>query len=124
MDTNSSRQKTGLALAGLLSAINIPSVAMPTPDGEAGPPFAILVLGTALGVIGLVAVVIGWRTGNQAAFRVAAGTLVVNALSSLPAFFVDVPVGLKLAVGVSVALTVAAVVLMFSSSRRAVPVLD
>ena len=32
------QQKVGLVLAGMLSAINIPSVLIPTPDGEVGPP--------------------------------------------------------------------------------------
>ena len=120
---HSGRQRTGLVLAGVLSAINIPSVFTPTPDGEVGPPFGVLVLGTVLGVIGLVAVVLAWR-GNRGALRVAAGALVINLLTALPAFFVDVPVWIKLAVGLSVLVTVAAIVLMFSGARRPVAVLD
>ena len=117
METISGRQRAGLVLAGVLSAINIPSVFTPTPDGEVGPPFGVLVLGTVLGVIGLVAVVLAWR-GNRGALRVAAGALVINLLTALPAFFVDVPVWIKLAVGLSVLATVAAIVLMFSGARR------
>ncbi len=124
MSSTTTRQKIGLGLAGLLSALNITSVFLPTPEGETGPPFAILAVGTLLGVIGLVAVIIAWRSGNRAAIRVAAGTLIINMLTSLPAFFVDVSAALKLLVGVSVLLTVLAVGLMFSPSRRAVPVLD
>ena len=45
-------------------------------------------------------------------------------LTALPAFFVDVPVWIKLAVGLSVLATVAAIVLMFSGARRPVAVLD
>jgi len=123
MDTISTRQKVGLVLAGLLSATAIPSVLVPTPEGEVGPPMAILVLGTVLGVIGLVAVIAAWR-GSGLALRVAAGALIVAALTSLPAFFVDVPAGIKLATGVSVLVTIAAVVLMFSPARRPAPVLD
>ena len=124
MSSTTTRQKIGLGLAGLLSALNITSVFFPTPEGETGPPFAILAVGTLLGVIGLVAVIIAWRSGNGAAIRVAAGTLIINLLTSLPAFFVDVPAAVKLLVGVGVLLTVLAVGLMFSPSRRAVPVLD
>ncbi|MEJ7744515.1 MAG: hypothetical protein WKF73_19460 [Nocardioidaceae bacterium] len=124
MSSTTTRQKIGLGLAGLLSALNITSVFFPTPEGETGPPFAILAVGTLLGVIGLVAVIIAWRSGNRAAIRVAAGTLIINLLTSLPAFFVDVSAAVKLLVGVSVLLTVLAVGLMFSPSRRAVPVLD
>ena len=77
-----------------------------------------------LGVgLGLVAVVLAWR-GNRGAVRVAAGALVVNLLTALPAFFVDVPVWIKLAVGLSVLATVAAIVLMFSGARRPVAVMD
>jgi len=124
MNTISGRQKAGLVIAGLLSLANAPSVFIPTPDGEEGPPFVVMVLGTILGVVGLVAVVIAWRKANQAAFRVAAGCLVITLITALPAFFVDVPAGIKILVAGSVALTVLAVVLMFSPARRAVPVLD
>ena len=120
METTSGRQRAGLVLAGVLSAINIPSVFTPTPDGEVGPPFGVLVLGTVLGVIGLVAVVLAWR-GNRGALRVAAGALVINLLTALPAFFVDVPAWIKLAVGLSVLATVArdrADVLRCPPSRR------
>ena len=50
----------------------------------------VLWAGTILGVVGLVAVVIAWRSGNRAALRVAAGALIITALLSVPAFFVDV----------------------------------
>ena len=71
-----------------------------------------------LGVVGLVAVIVAWRTGNRAALRAAAGAIIVVTLTGLPAFFVDIPAGIKLLVGVSVLLTIAAVVLMFSPGRR------
>jgi hypothetical protein len=112
------KQKVGVGVAGLLSLANLPSVLVPTPDGEEGPPFAILVLATILGVIGLVAVVLAWRR-NRVALRVAAGVIIVSALTSLPAFFVDVPTGIKVATAVTVVLTVVAVALMFSGRRPA-----
>ncbi|MBA3309815.1 MAG: hypothetical protein H0U28_07105 [Nocardioidaceae bacterium] len=124
MSPTTTRQKVGLVLAGVLSAINISSVFFPTPEGDTGPPLAILVVGSVLGVVGLVAVVVAWRSGNRAAIRVAAGALIINLLTSLPAFFVDVPAVVKLLVGVGVLLAVLAVGLMFSPPRRSVPVLD
>ncbi|MFY9916533.1 MAG: hypothetical protein WAK18_17805 [Nocardioidaceae bacterium] len=124
MSTTTTRQKIGLGLAGLMSAGSIPSVFFPTPDGKTGPPMAILVLSTVLGVVGLVAVVIAWRSGSRAAVRVVAGALIIGLLSSLPAFFVDVPAVVKLMTGVSVLVTVLAVVLMFSPAQRRVAVLD
>ena len=129
MNTTSSntphgRQKAGLILAGLYSLVNIPSAFFPTPDGSEGPPLEILVIGSLLGVVGLVAVVVAWRTGNRAALRVAAGAIIVVTLTGLPAFFVDVAAGIKLLVGLSVLLTIATVVLMFSPPRPSAPVLD
>jgi hypothetical protein len=123
MNRTSARQKVGLGLAALLSVTAVPSVLNPTPDGEVGPPFGIVLLSTVLGVIGLVAVVAAWR-GNRGALRVAAGAVILNTLTSLPAFFVDIPAWVKLLVGVSVLIGIASVVLMFSPARRPVPVLD
>ena len=124
MNTASKRQKVGLVLAGLYSALNILGVLFPTPDGQVGPPIGILIIDSVLGLLGLVAVIVTWRTGNRAALRVAAGAIIIMTLTALPAFFVDVPAGIKLLVGVAVLITIAAVVLMFSPGRRSTPVLD
>ncbi|RAS67435.1 hypothetical protein C8D87_103774 [Lentzea atacamensis] len=117
------KQKVGLTLAALYSLANIPSALLPAPEGEVGPPLAILVVGSVLGVIGLVAAVLAWR-GNQVALRIAAGAIIVATLTGLPAFFVDVPMAVKALVGVSVVLTVVTVVLMFSGKRRLPAVTD
>lgn len=123
MNHHSTRQRVGLAIAALMNLASLPSGFASTPDGELGPPDAVLVLGSVLSLVGLVAVVIAWR-GNRAALRVAAGALILGAITSLPALFVDIPLWLKLAAAVSVVLTVVAVLLMFSPTRRPVPVLD
>lgn len=115
------KQKVGLVLCGLYSLANIPSALVPTPEGETGPPLGILVIGSILGVVGLVATVMAWR-GSNVALRVAAGAIIVVTLTALPAFFVDVPAWVKSLVAVAVLLTVAAVVLMFSGNRRSAPV--
>jgi hypothetical protein len=117
------KQKVGLVLCGLYSLANIPSFLEAPPDGEEGPPMAILVVGTILGVVGLVATVMAWR-GNRVALRVAAGAIIIVTLTGLPAFFVDVPMFIKALVGVSVVLTVVAVVLMFSGDRRPASITD
>ena len=116
----STKQKVGLVLCGLYCLSSIPSVLESQPDGEEGPPMAILVLSSVLGVIGLVAVVAAWR-GSRLGLRVAAGALIVSALTGLPAFFVDVPAGIKLLTGVSVLVTIGTIVLMFSPARRPAP---
>ena len=118
------RNKIGLGLAGLISLTNVPSVFESAPDGEVGPPMEVLVLDTVLGVIGLVAVVIAWRTGSRTALRVTAACLVVVLVSALPALFVDVPDFIKIIVAVFTVLTLAALVLMFSGDRRPAPVVD
>ncbi len=119
------RQRVGIGIGALLSLISLPSILTPTPEGETGPPIAILALGTVLGLVGLVAAFLAWR-GNRGALRVLAGTVIVNMLTALPAFFVDVPAWLKLGVGVTVLLALAAVVLMFTPDRQpaAVPAMD
>ena len=123
MERTSTRQRVGLVSAGLLSLTSITSAATPTPDGETGPPYGVLVLGTVLGVVGLVAVIMAWR-GNRAALRVAAGAIIINMLTALPAFFVDVPAWLKLLVGLVTLVSIASVVLMFSPARRPAGTLD
>jgi len=117
------RQKVGLVLCILYSLANIPSVLESAPDGEEGPPMAILVVGSVLGVLGVVAGIMAWR-GNRVALRIAAGAIVVVTLTGLPAFFVDVSMAIKALVGLSVVLTVVAVVLMFSGDRRPASVTD
>ena len=117
------KQKVGLVLCGLYCFTNIASVLFPAPEGEDGPPMGILVIGSILGVVGLVAAVMAWR-GNRVALRIAAGAMIVITLTGLPAFFVDVPMAVKALVGFSVVLTVAAVVLMFSGDRRPTSITD
>ncbi len=124
MSAISTRQKVGLVISGLVDLANIPSAFTSTPDGEVGPPYAILLLSSVIGIVGLVATVLAWR-GNGAALRVAAGALVINVLTALPAFFVDVPAFVKALTALAVVVTVAALVLMFSGPvRRPVPVTD
>jgi hypothetical protein len=124
MNTTSKRQKVGLVLAGIYSALNIAGVLFPPPEGEVGPPIGILIVDSVLGLVGLAAVIITWRTGNRAALRVAAGAIILMALTALPAFFVDVSAAIKLLAGVSTLIVIVAVVLMFSPGRRPTPVLD
>lgn len=120
MDELSTRQKVGLVLAGIYGAVNIFSVATPAPAGAEGPPMVVLVADSVLGAVALVAAVVAWRTRNRAMIRVAAGALVIIAITALPAFFVDVGAWVKVLVAVSTLATVAIVVLLLSPARRAV----
>ena len=116
------RQRVGLGIAGVLSVLNIVSVFQPTPEGETGPPLVVLVIGAALGLVGIVGAVLAWRSGDRRTLRVVGGAVIVMALLALPAFFVDVPAGLKAAVGVTVLATILSCVLMLSTSRDSVEV--
>ena len=118
------RTRAGLVLAALLGVADVVSAFFPTPGGEVGPPLPIVLLGGLLGIATLAAVVVAWRTGRRGALRVIAGTRVLSAITALPAFFVDVPAGLKLAVAVAVVLTVVCVVLVLAPTRRSASVVD
>ena len=117
--------RAGLILAFLLGLLDVTSLAFPAPEeAQAGPPFAVVVLGAILGVITVGAAVVAWRTARRGAIRVAAGARIISAILALPAFFVDVPPWLKVAVGVFVVLTVATVVMMLAPRRQPQPVTD
>ena len=74
-----------------------------------------------LGVVGLVAVVIAWRTGNRAALRVAAGALDRQRCSTrCRRSSSTCRPGSRRSSAFAVLLTVLAIVLMFSAARRPV----
>jgi hypothetical protein len=98
------RQKIGAALTGLLLAGSATSALAPTPGGEIGPPYVVLVAGSLLSVSGLIALLIGFVRRSRSAFRLAAGALIAIQLTALPAFFAPVPASTRLMVAVSVLL--------------------
>lgn len=114
----STKNKVGLGLAIFYAVTNLPSAFVPTPEGETGPPMAILVVCSVLAAVALVAGVMAWRTGSRPAARLAAASLIIITLTSLPAFFVDVPAAIKILVAAGVVLTVVFTVLIFSPSKR------
>lgn len=120
MDTNgtTARQRIGLVIAVVLSVFNIVSIASPTPEGETGPPIEVLIIGAVVGVVGLVASVLAWRSGSRRMLRVVCAALIVMLLGALPAFFVDVPVGIKVLVGAVTLITLVACGLLLSPSRE------
>jgi hypothetical protein len=122
--TYSKLNKAGFVLALLLGVGDVASLLQPTPDGEVGAPYAILLIDALLGVITIVAVIIGWRTGRRGAVRIAAGARIVSMVTALPAFFAGVPTGVLLIVSLSVVVTIACVALMLFPSRVPVPVSD
>jgi hypothetical protein len=110
-------QRAGLVVGGLFCVLM--AIPMSPPEGEVGPPLAIIVLVSVLGLIGLVATVLAWRTRAPVWRRVLAGVLILNAVSALPAFFVPgVPLLFVVYGAVTEVLTVLVVVLLFSGRRR------
>jgi hypothetical protein len=116
--------KTGLVLAFLLGLADLTSPFQPTPDGQVGPPYPILILDGLLGLITVVGVVVAWRTARRGVVRIVAGARVISMITALPAFFVDVPAGLKALVGLVTIITIASVAMMLAPARRPVPVTD
>ena len=115
----STKNKVGLGLAIVYAITNIPSAFVPPGTGtEDGPPMAILWACTVLAVVALVAGVMAWRTGSRPAARLTAASLIVVTLTGLPAFFVDVPAGIKILVAAGVVITVVFTVLIFSPAKR------
>jgi len=111
------KNKVGLGLAVLYAVVNIPTVFIPVDNGD-GPPFAIGLICTVLAVVATVAGVVAWRRGSRPAARLTAASLIVITLTALPAFFLDVPAGVKVVAAVGVLVMVAIVALMFSGPQR------
>jgi hypothetical protein len=120
----STANRVGIGLAVVLSLMDFASLLVPTPPGEVGPPYVVLLLSAALGVVTLAAVVVAWRSGSRGALRIAAGARVVSAITALPAFFLDVAAWIQLVVALTVVLTIACVLLMLAPARRSAPVTD
>ena len=118
------RNRVGLGIAAVLGLADCTSLAFTTPDGEVGPPIAVLILTTICGLVTLVATVPAWRRGDRPATRLVAGSRIVSAVAGLPVFFVDIDPALVVLAAVGVALTVIAVVLMLTPARRTVAIED
>jgi hypothetical protein len=114
------KNKVGFVLAILLGLTDVPSVLGPTPEGEVGPPIAVLVLSTVCGLVTLAAVTYGWTRRSWPAIRAAAGARIVSLLLAMPAFFVDgLPGFFRVAAAVFVLVTIGTVVLMLIPARPA-----
>lgn len=112
--------KIGFVLALLLGLMNVASLASPTPDGEVGPPLAILIVDAVLGAGVIVAVLVGWLRQRKSAIRAATVLLILAAITALPAFVTpDVPSAIVATAGVYVLLTIVTIVLMLKPGRRA-----
>ncbi|HWM73323.1 MAG TPA: hypothetical protein VNQ53_06270 [Nocardioides sp.] len=105
----------------LLAVLAVGDLATPfVTDGDT-PPMWVALISLALGLATLACLPAAWR-GRRPALLGLFGTRLLSAVLAVPAFFVDdVPGDVVALVGVTVALTVAGVVLVLAGTRRAVP---
>ena len=110
------KNKIGLGLAALLGLTDLTSLLGPQPaEGEAGPPMAVLIAGTILGLITVVAVVYVFRTASRTGSRIVAGSRILSMITALPAFFVEgVPAPLVAIVAIGVIVTLLTVWLVLA----------
>jgi hypothetical protein len=107
--------RAGLIVFGILSVGDLAGPLLT--DGE-HPPMSIALIGSALGLISLVLVVLAWR-GERRAVVPLIVLRVLSGVSALPAFFVsDVPAAALVAAGVTVALAAAGTVLVLMPARE------
>ena len=107
--------KIGIAILGLMSLGNVPSVL--TTDGE-HPPVAIAAVLTALGIAGLVLAVLAWR-GNRPSLIALVTLSALSALSAVPAFTAEgVTPALQVVAAVAIGVTVVGVALVLPALRR------
>lgn len=109
--------KVGFGLAVFIGLANVASVFQPTPDGEVGPPFSILLVDSLLALVAIGGAIVAWRRGSRLAARLTAVVLIVLLVTALPAFFVDVPSAIKALVGAFTLLTVATCAMMLAPAR-------
>jgi hypothetical protein len=119
-----SRFRAGLAISAFLGLLNLPFLFAPAPDGDEGPPAVVLIVSGVLGLACVVCAVVAWRSGNRLAVRINAAALIINALLSMPAFFVDIAAWVKVGAAASVLLTVVALVLTLRRERTPFTVTD
>ena len=118
----SPRVRTGLAISALLALAS--AIPTPAPGRGRGPPVAIVVLSIILSIVLIASAVVAWRSGNRLAVRINAAALLLNALTALPAFFVDIDAWVKVGSAVVIVLTVAALVLTLRPEHQPFTVTD
>ena len=117
--------RVGLALSVILGLANLPVLFLDVDWGVAPPPFALLLLNAALGLVSVVCAAIAWNSGNRLAIRINAAALIINGVMMVPGlFFAGVPLWIPVVSAVTVVLTVVAVVLMMRRPSAPVPVID
>jgi hypothetical protein len=116
------KNKIGLVLAGVFGLWDLagPVTSLGTDPHQPGPPLAVIIADSVIGLVTLIAVVWTWRTTTRVGARIVAGTRILSVLTALPAFFVSgVPAAVVTLVAVAVLLTIVTVVLVLSRPATA-----
>jgi len=110
--------KVGFVLAIVIGVASRPSVLMPTPEGEVGPPLLVLALSSLLGLVIIAGAAIAWAKGSRPAIRAAAAALIIGVILTLPAFVTpDVPAPLRATAATFTLASLAAIVLMLMRGK-------
>ena len=116
--------RVGLALSIILGLANLPFLFLDVDWGADKPPFALLLLNAALGMVSVVCAAIAWNSGNRLAIRINAAALIINSIMIVPGLFLGGPVWIPVLSAVTIVLTVIAIVLMMRRRSAPVPVID
>jgi hypothetical protein len=114
----STAYRAGLVVLGVLSVVDLAAPLLT--DGET-PPLSIALIGSGLGLLSLILIVLAWRGRVAAALGVVVLRL-LSALTAVPAFVFDgVPTVPKVLAGIAITLTVIGSVLVLAGLRRPAP---
>lgn len=116
--------RAGLALSAIIGLANLPFLAPDIDWGPQPPPYALLVLAAAVGMVSVVCAAIAWSSGDRRALRVNAAALIFNALMVLPGLFGDTPALITIVSATFVITTVVAVILTMRRSNERATVAD
>lgn len=116
--------RAGLALSAAIGLANLPFLAPGIDWGPEAPPFGLLLLAAAIGMVSVVCAAIAWNSGNRQALRLNAAALIVNAVMVLPGLFGDTPAFINIASALFVITTVIAVILTMRRSNERPTVVD
>ena len=122
--TPTSSVRAGLVLSAVIGLASLPFLLPGIDWGAEPPPFGLLLLNAAIGMVSVVCAVVAWNTGDRRALRINAAALIINALMVVPGFFVDTTPFITIVSAVMVVATVVAVVLTMRRERVSGSVLD
>ncbi len=103
---------------------NLPVLFLDLDWGANTPPFALLLLNAAIGLVSVVCAAIAWNSGNRLAIRVNAAALIINAIMIVPGVFLGGPVWIPVVSAVTIVVTLTAVVLMMRRPATSAAVID